>query len=54
LWCGQVDVQPENMAPPRFYAPDNQGWYSSQSEGNAMEQYGKNVLMNLPLLPGLF
>jgi hypothetical protein len=50
MWCNQDDVQPPNMSPARFYAPDQLGWYSSQSEGYAMEQYGKNVLMRLPIL----
>ncbi len=50
VWCGSEDVQPENMAPKRFYAPDQTGWFSSQSEGDAMEQYGKNVLRRLPIL----
>ncbi len=38
------------MAPPRFYEPDQQGWFSSLSEGDVMEDYGKNVLMRLPIL----
>ena len=50
VWCGQSNSQPENMAPARFYSPEQTGWFSSESEGDAMEQYGKNVLMRLPIL----
>lgn len=50
VWCGEADVQPPSMAPARFYEPDQLGWFSSQSEGDAMDWYGKNVLMRLSVL----
>ncbi len=50
VWCGEADVQPPGLAPKRFYAPDQLGWFSSKSEGDVMDWYGKNVLMRLPVL----
>lgn len=50
VWCGQSDPQPPDCAPKRFYSQEQTGWFSSQSVGDEMEDYGKNVLMRLPIL----